>query len=226
MADHPPAQRYNLARVASSYFVVDRQTVSQLEDVGGLYSWHLGLPKSIGELPPPNDSESDRIARQLLELEQHRRVHQTMTWNASIHAPLGQEFGGTLLRATRSPCSLPDTQQVEQYQRALSKMSSAFAPPLYIGMSTQLRTRLQQHYTAIESWLGASDSSRRAQVIGEEPEVQQFATRMGAAMTDAQHYDINNLFVRVVVLRDLSRSDLYAIENLANRTYTPIFGRN
>ena len=187
-----------------SMFLPDEVHLSRNEP--GLYAWYLRAPRSA----------ADEAG-----LAPYRNIHVKRRFKVTATAPLGEQMDGEM---ERMPKQLKEARMGEGLDMAF--FASAFAPPIYIGRSKRVRTRLTTHMRALDDEL-----ARGVGNIGDvEPisadsdeESSQFGVRVARLLKEHSVNHYNGLFVKVV----------YAPSNLAtkraelvlNRTIHPALGR-
>src|SRR5262249_15191284 len=103
-------------------------------------------------------------------------------------------------------------------------------PPIYIGVSRTLRTRLLRHRRAVENVLRGHNSREGANSESQtesdtEEESGYFCHRVAQAL---RQFSINYarwLFVKIIELQGISRKELLSLERFLNRAFLPYFGR-
>lgn len=114
----------------------------------------------------------------------------------------------------------------------LCKIASlAFSPPLYIGISKDLQTRLKTHTSELEKIVNGSLPLPSPQALGKTDfdtilESSHFAQRIGHSINSFSSLTMNSLLIRTIEMpAGYTWQDLQKVEKYINRTYTPIYGR-
>jgi hypothetical protein len=97
----------------------------------------------------------------------------------------------------------------------LSQAAPFFTAPLYIGMASNLRSRLLHHKKLITQF-----SDNPGSVMGEE------GGSGFAKQVVARGFDPTQLFVACIAIDDIESDEQVDLENILNRINFPIFGRN
>jgi len=116
----------------------------------------------------------------------------------------------------------------EHSLETLKSLFLVFAPPLYIGISNTLRTRLKAHRKNLQRFMSSADYIAN-ETINEssidsdsERESQYFGSRIGLALRTLQ-LSPDTLYVKCVVADDPSQ--LKNMEKALNFALTPQYGR-
>jgi len=110
----------------------------------------------------------------------------------------------------------------------LKKLFLAFAPPLYIGISTDLQARLKAHRKHLREYMRTTPSADTTAIFNpsveadSEVESQYFGKRIGEAL-QALQLSPDELFIKLVYADDPKL--LKPIESLLNYSMTPHYGR-
>lgn len=108
--------------------------------------------------------------------------------------------------------------------------SFAFCPPLYIGISSDLNQRLDEHYSELQKVyfgkkvlappkLGKTDFDTIV-------ESAHFAERIGHTLRGLPDIDLTALLIKTIEMpTSYSKTDLQKVEYYLNRTFIPIYGR-
>ncbi|MEA3044678.1 MAG: hypothetical protein QOH47_2516 [Sphingomonadales bacterium] len=191
------------------HWVYRGDQVNQAQDTAGLYAWFVRTPLSASNEPA---------------CDPYRRVFANRRFTVSASAPLGERMEGRLRRVQRTlPAARPGEELNDQLFAAAF---AAFAPPVYLGRATSVRSRLGQHVAALEEGLarpaaGAGDDDDPPSDTDEESS--KFGSRMAALLRGRGLRDYRGLFVKVVYAP--SPIATKRVEYLLNRTFHPILGR-
>lgn len=137
-------------------------------DSPGIYAWYSQLPLSEGDWKPQMREERDLAVGYFTKaVSDYARVHQQMPINLKGEGSYSLHWSGTIRRASiADPVSgieenplflshiadLAAEPEVRQLLIGLLRAATpTFASPLYIGVATNLRTRLSEHRTAYET---------------------------------------------------------------------------
>lgn len=174
----------------------------------GLYAWYVRPPKS----------EASELA-----CAPYRQVFAQRDFKVKAAAPLSEFLEGSLTRRLHHPRKAKDGEALDEDFFAAA--FAAFAPPVYIGRSKDIRGRLRQHYEALKHSIGRDllvELDESAPPDSDE-ESSQFGLRLGALLRDQGLNDLRGVFVKIVYANDViapKRAEL-----ILNRTFHPVLGR-
>lgn len=109
--------------------------------------------------------------------------------------------------------------------------SLAFSPPLYIGISKDLKKRLRQHSDELEKIYYGKVKLATPPKVGKTAfdtivESEHFAQRIGHSIVSFPKITLNSLYIRTIEMpTGYVWHDLQKVEKYLNRTYNPIYGR-
>jgi len=110
----------------------------------------------------------------------------------------------------------------------LNEVISLFCPPVYIGISSNLRNRLSTHRDELNSLLYSEEAFKYNEnaKIDSDGESYNFAIRLARVLRSVDSIGLRNLRIKVIEAGEgMKRDEVFAIEKYLNRTYTPIYGR-
>jgi hypothetical protein len=205
--------------------------VESAPDEPGIYSWYYKFlfPRfDIDELVRTVRASDERGARESVIAFLNKFVFGPLReepYTAVIQGKLKPRYEGELLQSSGPSKEVVDRlvgdiERIRSIARVLESATPFFASPIYIGMSSNLRTRLRSHKALIERFVEA-----RRLALGE--------IKVAASNTDLS-------FARDVARRELSPNQLLVfvrpmpidgdacndVENLLNRVNFPLCGRN
>jgi hypothetical protein len=109
--------------------------------------------------------------------------------------------------------------------------SLAFSPPLYIGISKDLKSRLAVHAKELQDIYFKKVKLMTPPPLGKTDfdtivESAHFAQRVGHSITSFNKITLNALVIRTIEMPNTYVwSDLQKVEKYLNRTYNPVYGR-
>ena len=194
----------------ASHWVFRADEVELARPGPGLYAWFLR---------PPLTHASENACNPF------RRIFAERRFGIEASAPLGERMAGAI---KRRQASLKDVNPSEPLDEGLFATAfAAFSPPVYIGRSSQVRTRLLSHFRSLEVALDRPpdlgppvESSALADT---DDESAQFGTRVGAMLRSRGITDSRGLFVKVAYATNNGATKRG--EYLLNRTFHPVLGR-
>lgn len=157
------------------------------------------------------------------------QLYRHATVDSSVTGIFNLTFEGRLKTAdVDSPPSFDATDDI-QLMDTLKPLFLAFAPPLYIGISKSLRSRLKSHRKSLRDFLAAAYSTAIA--VGtsgveadSEKESKYFGARVGQALHTLK-LSPDTLYVKCVLAEDPDPNQLKKIERALNFALTPHYGR-
>ncbi len=192
------------------YAVIAAQDIEQFaQPIAGLYSWHYRLSQTT-----PNRSA---------DMTTYDSIYAAKSYDIFAQAHLGERLTGKITRAPFTNSRAPE------FSRATLAASTIFCPPLYIGISTNIKGRLSTHYNALVNFL-ARPINLISYVSGEpeddtEAESSIFAERIGSLLKQNNVSNPGRLFVKVVYVQGATKRELEQAEFFVNRTFIPLYGR-
>ena len=196
----------------------------------GVYAWYYSpeitdydLEQTIAQLKASRDVDrpaAEELVRTTLDSRIFKHFRED-PYQALIEGPLKPTYTGTLEHTFRVSGGLvqrivDDPDRLRTIRNVLDMSAPMFASPLYMGMAGELRSRLATHKALIEKY-------RRLHRQGEEPVRNSDA---GFAWQVAKRRippDRLIVFTCTTAADDKTAVD---IENILNRIYYPILGRN
>lgn len=185
------------------------EDVTDSSNSPGLYAWYLRLP------PQAMDEGG---------FEPYRHVHVKRRFSITASASLGEQMDGTM---ERLPTRLKTAKPGEDLDMPFfASAFSAFSPPIYIGRSRGIRTRLMAHLRALDGEMARGSASQR--IIAEpasdsDDESSQFGVRVAQMLVEQGLDHYTGLFVKIVYAP--TNDATKRAELLMNRTIHPVLGR-
>lgn len=208
--------------------------IGQAPPSSGVYAWYYNvelaqfdIERLISSLSETDDPErASCLVKDFFERHVFGHFIE-QPYTAVMRGPLKPTYEGTLAHRISLSGKLVD-RIVEEPQRlytvksVLERSAPMFSSPLYIGMSSNLRTRLLRHKALIEKYseykvynpdLAVSDDSKDA------------ADHSFAKEVVERQFVLTRLFVVTDVIEAESKNYV-DIENILNRIHFPLLGRN
>ena len=193
----------------------------------GVYAWYYSpditdfdLERAVAEATEVDRERSRDVVRSLLD-ERLFSFFREEPYEAVVTGSLKPSYSGQLTHANDVSNSLvervsEDPGRLRSIRDALRLSAPLFASPLYIGMATRLRGRLGRHKELIERYRTTQSRDGRADRGSDAGFAWQIAKR---------RIPPERLFVCTCTI---SADDGTAVdvENILNRIYYPILGRN
>jgi hypothetical protein len=198
-------------------------------DTPGIYAWYSRLviskadiedvikritaAKQIGDAPARHEVE-DALDRFIFN------PYKEAPYQVSLRGQLKPKFSGEVAHdPSKSDSLIGRLANNPERFRAVSDVLKTAAPwftaPLYIGMATNLRSRLRQHKNKI---VELRESHGHGSIDGS-------AEAGFANQVVARNFDPTNLFVHIAEV-NVDTGEHNDLENILNRINYPIFGRN
>ena len=179
----------------------------------GIYGWYI-RPK------PNRENEIHKIADELL---QQSKLH------ASLKGNIRLDYAGILTKKVKE-------QNIENLEM-LRNIFVAFPYPLYIGMSLNLRQRLDTHIKQLYEQTRSTHTGLDVDSIRDldtDDESKCFAQRISSLFVNTKIEALDCLYVRVYEYQGETlttdnraniRRELSQVESMANSIFNPVFGR-
>lgn len=194
---------------AFQHVVFRADEVGKAKDAPGLYAWYVRTPLAAA---------TDDLCLP------YRRIFSERRFMVQAVAPLGEKLMGKVERQT---AKVNPARAGELLDDALfAGAFAAFSPPVYLGRSKNVRSRLGQHVRALETALErpvADPSPNQIEEADTPEESSQFGARMGALLRAHEIRDFRGLFVKIVYAS--TNESTKRVELLLNRTFHPVLGR-
>jgi len=197
----------SVAHSAKRHGVYKLKEFGDLPETPGLYSWHV------------NFSSVNR--------ERYYQLFKQKKINIDVQGNLKEAYKGEVkghFEQKNFDTSLVDHDLCEF-------ASYVFCPPLYIGISRNLKKRLRDHFTELEKIFTGSTPLPTPIIVGQTQfdtiiESGHFAQRLGFTILDLGNITLDELFVKTIEM-DVSYPwiELQKVEKYLNRTFIPIYGR-
>jgi hypothetical protein len=196
----------------------------------GVYAWYYSpeitdydLEQTISRLKECRDADrsgAEALVRETLDNRVFRHFRED-PYQAVIEGPLKPAYTGTLEHTFRVSGGLvqrivDDPDRLRTIRNVLDMSAPMFASPLYMGMATELRTRLATHKSLIERY-------RRLHRQEVEPARN---TDAGFAWQIAKRKIPPDRLIVFTCTTPADDKTAVDIENILNRIYYPILGRN
>ncbi|MDH7640248.1 hypothetical protein [Sphingomonas oryzagri] len=197
----------------------------------GIYAWYYSPQitdfdldraiENIESIRGTDRGEAERAARTLLDDRIFRQFREE-PYQAVVEGPLKPAYRGALDHAFEISSGLVSRvvdhpERLRSLRNILNRSAPMFASPLYIGMSVDLRSRLATHKSLIERYRVARLKERPSARNSDAGFAWQIAKRQISP---------DRLMVFTCVTGDDDESTAVDIENVLNRLYYPILGRN
>lgn len=178
------------------------------QDTPGLYAWYLRLH--------PDAASSD-------SLRAYARVFTSKTLDVTAQGIFNERYQGRLERIS------PEL-TIESMESMLCAATTMFSPPIYVGISKHIRTRLMQHFRCLENTLKSNANqagpfSLDEKQLDSNEESESFGARLACLLRASEFTHVSGLFVKIIYNSAAGRAHLTSVESLLNRAFGPVCGR-
>lgn len=193
------------------YSVLPARDVEKTEEKPGIYAWYARLGKAVQDQAQPGWTFAQFFLNRELIVE--------------AKGSLREAYRGRIFRQTDA--------DFRDRNDLIEGATTVFCPPIYIGISKNIRNRLTTHVRKLREVLasapeaaGNSAESVKAGVQTDtDEESSVFGSRIGAKLHDAGLRSEEILFVKVMYVERSASSQLRDTEYLLNRSFFPVFGK-
>ena len=178
----------------------------KIPELPGIYAWYIQYGKNT-------------------KAQVYHDVFKQKEFRSLIKGTLQDSYEGCL--SAKPYPFLEDIQNLDLLMEGVRQ----FSPPLYIGISVNLRQRIRTHLSSLNEFLYSRRPSYTAEIsemeLDSEIESNYFAQRIGAVIKqNMDSLDINSFFIKVIELdKHYPKSGLLEVEKFLNRTFIPHYGR-
>lgn len=193
------------------YHVIAAQDIERYaEEEAGIYAWYFRLTAGAADPSASMKSYDALLASKSLDF--------------TVKGNLRENFQGN---ASRIPFM---RDQSPEYVDAVLSATTVFCPPLYIGISTGIKGRLNTHYTKLNNFLQRTSASppqvAATNEVEEDSEIESnvFGERMGSLLKKNGIQDPGQLFIKILYVPGAAKRDLERAEFFINRAFVPLCG--
>jgi len=213
--------------------ILDWSQLAKCPESPGVYAWYFrpeltdhDIENLISNLKK-DESKSKKLIEDFLN-ERIFKYFKQKQYQVEISGQLKARYQGKMEHIQEPSSGLIERVQ-ENPQRLLTirtlleRSTPLFASPLYVGMSKNLKTRINQHCNFIKQLRDKSSNSflRIQQDFVLTEEEKSFAERV----VDRE-LPPSRLFIAYQVVEPTEENVYVDLENIINRIYYPTFGRN
>lgn len=179
----------------------------KVPDVPGLYSWHINATN--------------------LNFNAYFKAFKQKKIRVSLEGNLKEEYKGEIKRSYFER----DFDSPSIDHDLCEFASHVFCPPLYIGISKQLKIRLSDHLDELEKIYNGTIKLSPPKKLGQTDfdtivESSHFAQRFGFTLRELKNIKLDEVFVKTIELDSTYKwAALQKVEKYLNRTFIPIYGR-
>ena len=215
--------------------------LSQIPAMPGVYAWYYkpeltsydieNVIKIIRKHKKEGDLTSAHSSIKLFLEEYIFKYFIEDPYKVILRGPLKPKYEGQIEHIPTISDSLIDRiikspDKLKIIKMVLENSAPQFASPIYIGMSEDLRRRLNGHKKLIESFNKQKlKFSGRSDTITDKDENKNIRDKNFAFQICKRNIVPSHLFVMIKVITD-SENSYIDIENILNRIHHPLFGRN
>ena len=194
----------------------------------GVYAWYVRLVLGEADLTEfessvmKEQSSGGRPAYIVEDMLTRHFFHpfRETPYTVNLTGPLKPRYAGELKHEPAASAGLvdrliDDPSRLRPLAHVLGAAAPYFTAPLYIGMASNLRGRLQQHKDRIIRFTNNPGS------LHNEESASGFAEQVVQ-----RNFNPTQLFVQYLVVDNINADEQVDLENILNRINFPIFGRN
>ncbi len=207
----------------------------QLPVEGGIYAWYYKPHISKKAIKDLEDEHHELDSAELsirIKALLYREVFEFLDeadYQATMDGGLRPDYVGKLKYVSPVSKSLCDAlakrpEQLWTIQSILKNCPFYFTPPIYVGMSKSLRTRLKTHRTHLEG-MSFQDEEHSAALLKDVRDEDERRSMSFALDVSRRDMSLERLCVAVNVM-NVEDDSHKNIENILNRIAHPICGRN
>lgn len=197
----------------------------------GVYAWYYNplisdfdltqVVAGVRSLRDTDRGAAERMVRETLD-ERLFSFMREEPYSARIGGALKPAYEGELHHAFRMSPDLigrivDDPERLQDIRRVLALSAPHFASPLYMGMSNNLRGRLAQHRRLIEKYRAS---------LKDEPSALRDTDAGFAWQVAKRRIPLDRLTVFTCTVGNDDASIATDVENILNRLFYPVLGRN
>lgn len=195
------------------YRVISAQDVERFAEAKpGIYAWYFRLLAGSAEPVDTMRSYDSLLGSKSLDF--------------TVKGNLGEQFQGSAARIPFTQNWTPD------YVDAVLSATTVFCPPLYIGISVDIRRRLKKHYNTLTDVLQRPSVPQAAPTftgldeanIDTDFESNVFGERIASLLKKNNIGDAAQLFVKILYVPGATKRDLERAEFFVNRAFVPLCG--
>jgi hypothetical protein len=157
-------------------------------------------------------------------------VYRHFAVGAEVRGIFNLSFAGSLRPTDEKGVSFDRFEGDVEYLETLKSLYWAFAPPLYVGISSNLQARLNTHRRQLLDYMSTATSNEHHESDTEKaiPDTDQesrfFAGRVGQALKTLR-LSPDSLFVKCIIAEATNAHLLKQIEQALNYSLAPHYGR-
>ena len=193
------------------YDVIAAQDIARYAiEEPGIYAWYLRLVSG----PTPSDA-----------MKSYDTLIASKSLDFTVKGNLGERFEGSAARIPFTRTRAPE------YVDAVLSATTVFCPPLHIGISTGIKSRLQTHYDKLTNFLQRVPTSPQTtpvvtEGVEEDTDIESnvFGERMGSLLKRNGIQESGQLFIKVLYVPGATKRDLERAEFFVNRAFVPLCG--
>jgi hypothetical protein len=207
------------------------ENIVDIPEKPGIYAWYFSpdltnydIEKLINDLR--GETKDGQARRELVIKFLNKNIfsyYSNLPYMVIIEGSLKPTYKGQLEQATQPSVDLIDRilerpQRLKSLQNILAGLHPMFGNPIYVGKSSNLNIRIKEHKKQIQRYKNRGLYDRYPE--NEEAEKNTFASEICK-----RNLPVARLVVATHVV-EYSDCEYTDIENILNRMYYPIFGRN
>lgn len=209
--------------------------IESIPEQSGLYAWYYQINLSDRDIEKCVEgvkaTTDDKKKIQMVSFFLYEKIYKYYSetpYKVNIEGALKPKYAGTIdyipnISESTVKEIVENPELLYLLKQALVDSIPDFSSPIYIGVATNLRTRLLQHKKLIEKYLNMSFFETAASTLpgSELSRDHSFAKDVSIV----RKFNVANLIVCVRPYKD-GKKNLSCVENIFNRIYCPLCGRN
>ena len=203
--------------------------LNEAPEVPGVYAWYVRLflgdadlrsfEGAVAQERSSKEGRPHQIVSTMLERHFFHPFQET-AYKVRLDGPLKPKYRGEPAHEPSSSEGLVERLvnnpgRLRQIANVLNMAAPFFTAPLYIGMATNLRSRLAQHKNLINEF------ADNPGMVGSDDGYAGFARQVVK-----RGFNPTQLFVACIPIDGIEQQEQVDLENILNRINFPIFGRN
>lgn len=192
--------------------------IDKFENKKGVYAWYL--------MPAETDSDG---------LNDYYKIFNNKKFTATFKAKFNEEYFGENIRNTEEDKNkeyIKDKSFSDKQKFAFQLSALFLSPPIYVGVSDDLKERLSTHFEELNIKIGTNFDELQDYYdeSNNKESAARFASRICKAVKISDNrnsWTINNFVVKVMVFKDeeMTNPIVQDIEGILNRTFKPTMGK-
>lgn len=211
--------------------------IDKTPEIAGIYAWYYRIEISDRDIDLCIDSVEKSNQDDKLVIVENFCKHKLFNfflespYHVTMKGKLKPKFAGALEHENEVSKSLimriaSEPQRLKEIKKALLKCAPHFASPIYLGVAKNLRSRLLRHKFLIELFQNAQVSIFPDAVADDNHSEEDHRDHSFANEVVCQRKLNSSYLLAYVLPLSIERDICTDVENILNRIYYPLCGRN